>query len=102
MGGGVGISIHSKIRVASEKSVFAMPECKLGFFTDVGVTYLLAKLRNNIGMYLGITGDRLKGEELYLTGILTIDFIDMFFFNVVLLFFYIGIANYFVPSKKIA
>lgn len=61
---GVGISIHSKIRIATEKSVFAMPEAKLGFFTDVGVSAVLNKLKNNIGLYLGLTGVRLKGEEL--------------------------------------
>ena len=25
MGGGVGVSVHSKIRIATENSVFAMP-----------------------------------------------------------------------------
>lgn len=62
MGGGVGISVHSPIRIATEKSVFAMPEAKIGFFTDVGGGFFLSNLRKNIGMYLGLTGARLKAE----------------------------------------
>ena len=30
MGGGVGISVFSKYRVATEKILFAMPEAKIG------------------------------------------------------------------------
>ena len=48
MGGGVGISIHSPIRIATEKTVFAMPEAKIGLFTAVGGGYFLSRLRNNI------------------------------------------------------
>lgn len=62
MGGGVGVSIHSPIRIATEFSMFAMPEAKIGFFTDVGGGYFLSRLRNNIGFYLGLTGARLKGK----------------------------------------
>ena len=49
--------------------MFAMPAGKLGFFTDVGSSYLLSRLRGNIGYYLGLTGARLKGEEVYLSGL---------------------------------
>ena len=59
MGGGVGISIHSEIKIATEKSIFAMPEAKIGFFTDVGSSYFLPKLKNKIGFYLALTGSRL-------------------------------------------
>lgn len=69
MGGGVGISIHAKFRIATERAVFAMPESKLGLFTDIGMAFVLTKLRNNIGVFLGITGERLAGLELYETGI---------------------------------
>ncbi len=31
MGGGVGISIFSKFKIATEKSLFAMPEAKIGY-----------------------------------------------------------------------
>jgi enoyl-CoA hydratase/carnithine racemase len=56
MGGGVGISIHGKVRIATEKSLFAMPEAKIGYFTDVSGGYFLSRLRNNLGLYLGMTG----------------------------------------------
>jgi 3-hydroxyisobutyryl-CoA hydrolase len=45
MGGGVGISVHAPVRIATEFSVFAMPETKLGLFTDVGGGYFLSRLR---------------------------------------------------------
>lgn len=64
VGGGVGLSVHGKYRVATEKSVFAMPESGIGFFCDVGGSYFLPRLSDNIGYYLGLTGDRLKGYEL--------------------------------------
>ena len=69
MGGGVGISIHSNIKVATENSVFAMPEAELGFFTDVGGSYFLPRLPHNIGYLLGLTGHRLKGKDLVQTGL---------------------------------
>jgi len=59
MGGGVGVSIHSPIRVATENSLFAMPETAIGFFPDVAGSFFLPRLNNGLGMYLGITGARL-------------------------------------------
>lgn len=41
--------------------MFALPEAKLGFFTDGCANYRLARMRSNIGYYLGLTGTRLKG-----------------------------------------
>ena len=69
MGGGVGMSIHAPVRVATEKSVFAMPEAKLGLFTDVGGGYFLSRLPHNLGYYLGLTGFRLKGADLVHAGL---------------------------------
>jgi len=69
MGGGVGISIHSNIKVATENSMFAMPEAELGFFTDVGGSYFLPRLKSHIGYLLGLTGHRLKGKDLVQTGL---------------------------------
>lgn len=69
MGGGFGVSAFAPFIIATENSMFAMPEAKLGFFTDVGSSYLLARLRNNIGYYLGMSGSRLKGEDVYISGL---------------------------------
>lgn len=62
MGGGVGLSCHAPIRIATENTVYAMPETGIGFFTDVGGSYFLPRVKNNLslGLYLGLTGHRLK------------------------------------------
>lgn len=65
MGGGVGISLHGSLRIATENCLFAMPETAIGFFPDVGGTYLLSHLPKAIGMYLGLTGARLKSPDLH-------------------------------------
>jgi 3-hydroxyisobutyryl-CoA hydrolase len=71
MGGGVGLSVHGKFRVATEKSLFAMPETGIGYFCDVGGTHFLPRLRNNLGMYLGLSGARLKGYDVFKSGVAT-------------------------------
>lgn len=59
MGGGVGISIHGRYRVATENTLFAMPEAGIGFITDIGSTYALPRLPGDIGTWLGLTGARI-------------------------------------------
>eukprot|EP00753_Platysulcus_tardus_P021290 PLAT8792.1.p1 GENE.PLAT8792.1~~PLAT8792.1.p1 ORF type:complete len:465 (+),score=223.39 PLAT8792.1:44-1438(+) len=71
MGGGVGLSVHGAFRVATEKSVFAMPETAIGFFPDVGGSHFLSRLPDGLGQYLGLTGQRLKGRDLLRAGIAT-------------------------------
>jgi enoyl-CoA hydratase/carnithine racemase len=73
MGGGVGVSVHAPIRVATDNTVFAMPETGIGFFTDVGGSYFLPRVKSNIneGLYLGLTGHRLKSKELLQWGVAT-------------------------------
>lgn len=71
MGGGVGISIHAPIRIATEASVFAMPETAIGFFPDVGGSFFLPRLSKGLGLYLGLTGMRLQGKQLVSAGIAT-------------------------------
>ncbi|KAM0726829.1 3-hydroxyisobutyryl-CoA hydrolase, mitochondrial [Formica fusca] len=80
MGGGVGLSVHGKYRVATEKTLFAMPETAIGLFPDVGGSYFLSRLKGKLGIYLGLTGHRLKGIDVLLA----------------------GIATHFVPSEKLA
>lgn len=64
MGGGAGTSIHGRFRVATENSVFAMPETALGLFPDVGASYFLSRLPGCFGEYVGLTGSRLDGAEM--------------------------------------
>lgn len=71
MGGGVGLSVHGQFRIATERTVFAMPETGIGFYTDVGGSYFLPRLKGQLGMYLGLTGERLKGEDVKRAGIAT-------------------------------
>jgi enoyl-CoA hydratase len=59
MGGGIGVSVHGQIRVATEAAQFAMPETAIGLFPDVGATYALPRLPGELGMYLGLTGVRI-------------------------------------------
>jgi enoyl-CoA hydratase len=63
MGGGVGVSIHGSHRVATERTVFAMPETGIGLFPDVGGTYFLPRLPGELGLFLGLTGHRLKAAD---------------------------------------
>ncbi|XP_062362695.1 3-hydroxyisobutyryl-CoA hydrolase, mitochondrial [Cinclus cinclus] len=71
MGGGVGVSVHGHFRVATEKTVFAMPETAIGLFPDVGGGYFLPRLSGKIGYYLALTGCRLKGRDVLRVGIAT-------------------------------
>ncbi|KAG5496431.1 hypothetical protein JKF63_02733 [Porcisia hertigi] len=81
LGGGVGISIGSTYRVASEKACFAMPEVAIGMFPDVGASWFLPRLPvPGLGLYMGLTGHRLRGADLV----------------------HLGLATHFVPSDKMS
>lgn len=71
MGGGVGLSVHGTYRVACETTTFAMPETGIGLFPDVGGTFFLPRLPGRVGMYLALTGVRLKAADLRQLGIAT-------------------------------
>lgn len=71
MGGGVGVSVHGSHRIASEIITFAMPETGIGLFPDVGGTYFLPRMKGEIGMYLALTGARLKTADAIYAGFAT-------------------------------
>lgn len=80
MGGGVGVSMTGRIRAVSERALFAMPETGIGLFPDVGATYFLTRTPGQLGMFLGMTGARLKAADLV----------------------YCGLATHYVPSARMA
>ncbi|KAI7890271.1 ClpP/crotonase-like domain-containing protein [Mucor mucedo] len=79
MGGGVGLSVHAPFRIATENTLFAMPETAIGFLPEVGGSFFLSRLDGQIGTYLGLTGKRLKGTDVL----------------------YAGVATHFVPSSRL-
>lgn len=75
MGGASYYSIPGKHCVATERTVFAMPETSLGYYNDSGSTYFLPRLDNNFGIYLGLTGTRVKGFDVKKVGLAT-DYVE--------------------------
>ena len=71
MGGGVGISLPCKYRVATENTRFAMPETAIGLFPDVGGGWYLPRLPGRVGQFLALTGARLDGAECHYLGLAT-------------------------------
>jgi enoyl-CoA hydratase/carnithine racemase len=71
MGGGVGISFHGSHRVMTENAQFAMPEVGIGFFPDVGASHLLPDLGGSFGMYLALTGNRVRYGDALWSGLAT-------------------------------
>ena len=71
MGGGLGISVHGEVRVVTERAVIAMPETAIGFIPDVGSTYFLPRLPDGVGLWLGLTGARLRGADAVAVGLAT-------------------------------
>lgn len=71
MGGGAGIADPARYRIATERTVYAMPETGIGLFPDVGGGWYLARLPGRVGVFLGLTGARLDGAECLALGIAT-------------------------------
>lgn len=75
MGGGVGLSIHTPFRIATENTKWAMPEMDIGLFPDVGTTFAmprvitLANANGQMALYLALTGDVISGEDAYMLGL---------------------------------
>lgn len=71
MGGGLGLSVHAKTCVVTERAVLAMPESRIGFFPDVGASYFLQRLANNAGLWLALTTAPVKGVQAMQVGLAT-------------------------------
>jgi enoyl-CoA hydratase len=80
MGGGVGIAMPCKFRIATENTRFAMPETAIGLFPDVGGGWYLPRLPGRVGQFLALTGARLDGAECH----------------------YLGIATHYIPHEALA
>jgi enoyl-CoA hydratase/carnithine racemase len=71
MGGGAGISVNGAYRIATERTLFAMPETAIGLFPDVGATRFLNRCPGSVGRYLGLTGARLGAADALYCGFAT-------------------------------
>jgi enoyl-CoA hydratase len=80
MGGGVGISQPARYRIATERTVYAMPETGIGLFPDVGAGWYLSRLPGRTGQWLATTGARIDGADCVA----------------------LGLATHFIPSDKLA
>jgi enoyl-CoA hydratase/carnithine racemase len=63
MGGGMGISQSSRLRIVGDRTRMAMPEVAIGFFPDVGGSYFLSRLPGRIGLYLALSGAQLRAAD---------------------------------------
>jgi enoyl-CoA hydratase len=75
MGGGVGISRPCRFRIGTEHTTFAMPETGIGLFPDVGGSWYLSRMPDHIGLWLALTGARLKAADCELVGVIT-DYVE--------------------------
>lgn len=71
MGGGFGVAGACAIRVASEKTIFAMPEVGIGLFPDVGSMYTLTRCPRRTGFWLALTGETIRAADMLPMGIAT-------------------------------
>ena len=71
MGGGVGIALPCRFRIATENTRLAMPETGIGLFPDVGGGWYLSRLPGRVGPFMALTGARLDGAECLALGLAT-------------------------------
>ena len=71
LGGGLGLSVHGRFRVVTERARLAMPETGIGFFPDVGGSHFLPRLPGATGRWLGLTGARISGADAVAAGLAT-------------------------------
>ncbi|KAI8337730.1 ClpP/crotonase-like domain-containing protein [Chlamydoabsidia padenii] len=79
LGGALGLFAHGPFRIATEKTIFSMPEPSLGVTFNAGSSFFLPKLDGSIGTYLALTGTRVEGLDA----------------------FYAGIATHYIPSSRL-
>lgn len=79
MGGGVGVSAHGSVRIVTERTRMAMPETGIGFFPDIGASWLLSHAPGEVGSFMGLTGESFGGADAI----------------------YAGFADFFIQSKNI-
>jgi enoyl-CoA hydratase len=70
-GGGMGITIHGRVRIVGEKAVLAMPETAIGYFPDVGASHFLNRMPMPMARFLGLTGYPLSPEDALFAGLAT-------------------------------
>ena len=63
LGGGMGISQGSALRIVGERTLMGMPEVAIGFFPDVGGSYFLSRLPGMLGRYLALTGLKIRAAD---------------------------------------
>ena len=71
MGGGAGIALNCSHPIATHKTLFAMPECRIGLFPDVGAGFFLNKASPAIALAIGLVGLSLRGPGLIKTGLVS-------------------------------
>jgi enoyl-CoA hydratase len=71
MGGGVGLSAYCRYRIATERTLWAMPEGAIGLFPDVGMGWVLSRLPGEVGTWMALTGARLKAADCLHLGLCT-------------------------------
>jgi enoyl-CoA hydratase/carnithine racemase len=69
MGGGMGISQGSRLRIVGDRTRMAMPEVAIGFFPDVGASYFLSRLAGSLGAYLALTGVQIRAADAVYAGL---------------------------------
>jgi enoyl-CoA hydratase len=71
MGGGAGVSVNGAYRVATERTRFAMPECSIGIYPDVGATWFMSQFPGKMGLFLGLTSLQAGGSDAHYLGAAT-------------------------------
>ena len=79
MGGGAGVAVNGRYCIATEQTMFAMPETGIGLFPDVGASRFLNLCPGRIGRYLGLAGARIGPADAL----------------------YCGVATHFVPREQV-